>query len=155
MEKITVQFTRIFDSVPAGRHGEDSQFGFETSGKREFAVTAPGHPRIEAGMTITALLRKPGNWKTLWGWVDHESGEIAIPRMPVATGVFTALFSLYLPIVIVMSNLNKMSWALLPLVAASMAVFLFCVMRTLADWRMKKALYEIAAEVATMRRPPL
>jgi hypothetical protein len=51
-------------------------FGFESENRKEYSVAAPGRPRIESGMTITAYLSKAGNWQTLVGWRDHESGEI-------------------------------------------------------------------------------
>jgi hypothetical protein len=51
-------------------------FGFESESRKEYPVAAPGKPRIESGMTITAYLSEAGNWQTLVGWRDHESGEI-------------------------------------------------------------------------------
>ena len=28
-------------------------------------------------MTVTAVLARPGDWQTLLGWVNHETGDIA------------------------------------------------------------------------------
>jgi hypothetical protein len=42
-------------------------------------VTVPGFPRLEKGMQVVAVLRESGNWKSLVGWRDLGSGEIAIP----------------------------------------------------------------------------
>lgn len=51
-------------------------FNFTAAGHTEYSVAAPGTPRIEAGMTITAFLEEAGNWQTLIGWRDHESRAI-------------------------------------------------------------------------------
>jgi hypothetical protein len=42
-------------------------------------VTVPGHPRLEPGMKVLALLREPGDWKSLVGWRDTQTGEVAAP----------------------------------------------------------------------------
>ena len=31
-------------------------------------------------MSVTALLRVPGDWKTLIGWIDLQTGQIAAPQ---------------------------------------------------------------------------
>ena len=51
-------------------------FNFTDGGHTEYSAAAPGTPRIEAGMTITAFLGEAGNWQTLIGWRDHASGAI-------------------------------------------------------------------------------
>ena len=43
-------------------------------------VTVPGWPSVEPGTTVTALLRQPGNWQSLVGWVNQATGEIAAPN---------------------------------------------------------------------------
>jgi len=42
-------------------------------------VTVPGHPRLEPGMMVMASLREPGDWKTLVGWQDLDTGELVKP----------------------------------------------------------------------------
>lgn len=44
-------------------------------------VSVPGWPRLEAGMEVIALFREPGNWKTLVGWRDKETGELIGPDL--------------------------------------------------------------------------
>lgn len=78
MELVTVTFDRVFDIISAMRNGMAcTEFGFEAGALRKYAVAIAGEPRIEAGMTVSAVLRQPGDWQTLVGWVDHETGEIA------------------------------------------------------------------------------
>ena len=43
-------------------------------------VTVPGSPRLEAGMSVLALLREPEDWKSLVGWLDLDTGELAAPN---------------------------------------------------------------------------
>jgi hypothetical protein len=42
-------------------------------------VTVPGFPRLEAGMRVTAVLREEGNWKSLVGWHDLDTGDVVVP----------------------------------------------------------------------------
>ena len=48
---------------------------------KQYAVRVPGSPQIEPGMTVTALLRKPGDWHTLRGWKNWTTGELALPSL--------------------------------------------------------------------------
>src|SRR5689334_11825350 len=78
MELVTVTFDRVFDIVRMSSKGRVwTEFGFEAGPLRKYAVPVDGEPRIEAGMTVSVVLRKAGDWQTLMGWVDHQSGEIA------------------------------------------------------------------------------
>jgi hypothetical protein len=43
-------------------------------------VTVPGLPRLEPGMTVQALLREPDDWKSLVGWRNTKTGELAAPN---------------------------------------------------------------------------
>ena len=42
-------------------------------------VTVPGFPRLEPGMKVQALLEQEGDWKSLIGWRDLDTGAIASP----------------------------------------------------------------------------
>ena len=42
-------------------------------------VTAPGFPRLEPGMRVQALLEREGDWKSLIGWRDLDTGAVASP----------------------------------------------------------------------------
>ncbi len=73
----TVRLDRVFGVVQTSQNRKVvTLFGFESANRREYSVAAPGKPRIESGMTITAYLKEVGNWQTLIGWRDHKSGEI-------------------------------------------------------------------------------
>lgn len=147
MYKVTLQMTEVFDRVPTGKWGASTLFSFKTSDKRILGVTVPGYPRIEAGMTITGILRKPDDWNTLWGWVDHDTGELVMPSFPVATGVFAILLSLLIPVFVLTSlPLSQAQLGtLIPISIACFSVLIFSVNRTIANWRMKKALLEVVA----------
>ncbi|WGY73093.1 hypothetical protein KEC55_34165 [Burkholderia cepacia] len=73
----TVHLDRVFGVTHTSQNRKSvTLFGFESKNRKEYSVAAPGKPRIESGMTITAYLSEAGNWQTLVGWRDHESGEI-------------------------------------------------------------------------------
>ncbi|MEJ8812762.1 hypothetical protein WKW77_16870 [Variovorax ureilyticus] len=79
MHEITITFDRVFDIVRGARRGRvpSTVFGFQAKEVEVRGVAVAGSPRIEAGMTITAVLERPGDWQSLIGWVNHETGEIA------------------------------------------------------------------------------
>lgn len=83
LHRVTVTFDRVFDIVQARGYETPAHtlFGFEASSRRYYGVKVPGHPRIEVGDTVTALLSNPSNWQTLQGWVNHETREIAAPSV--------------------------------------------------------------------------
>ncbi|MGF6771276.1 hypothetical protein P3T18_003755 [Paraburkholderia sp. GAS199] len=70
-------------------------FNATIAGKRQYAVTISGNPRLDNGMVVTAVLRDPANWQTLAGWRNLTTGEICGVDEPgkwVAMLGFTALF---------------------------------------------------------------
>lgn len=79
MEQVTATFDRVFDVQRQVRDifgSKFTTFGFELQGERFFDLSVPGWPSLHDGITVTALLRETGNWKTLIGWVEHGSGEV-------------------------------------------------------------------------------
>jgi hypothetical protein len=54
-------------------------FSFMSDSKYFPYVAAPGWPAIHDGLRVTALLESPDDWKSLLGWVNRETGEIAGP----------------------------------------------------------------------------
>jgi hypothetical protein len=78
MNEVTVTFDRVFDIVHRSPYNRVpfTGFGFQAGDVKKYAIEVPGSPRIEAGMTVTAVLLRPGDWRTLLGWVNHETGEI-------------------------------------------------------------------------------
>ncbi|RYY86597.1 MAG: hypothetical protein EOO15_14130 [Chitinophagaceae bacterium] len=93
MEQVTIVFRRVFDlhRIESSRYiTRHTLFSFEAEGLTKYSVRVPGWPEIKVGTTVTALLRKPENWQTVIGWVNHESGEvseerIAYPYLPTFT----------------------------------------------------------------------
>jgi len=82
MNEVTITFDEVFDIVRNSQRSRvlSTQFGFRSGDMKKHGITVPGSPRIEAGMTVTAVLERPGDWQTLLGWVNHETGEIACRR---------------------------------------------------------------------------
>jgi hypothetical protein len=73
----TIHLDRVFGVVQTSQNRRlVTLFGFESANRKEYSVAAPGKPRVESGMTITAYLAETGNWQTLIGWRNHENGEI-------------------------------------------------------------------------------
>lgn len=72
-------FERLFPAALSGNGLQiQTNFGFESAGKRYFDVSVPGRPRIEQGMTVIALLEKPNEWdsRSLLGWIDCVDGAL-------------------------------------------------------------------------------
>lgn len=96
-------FSRLFPAALSG-HGliTSTSFGFESGGKRFFDVTIYGRPRLEQGMTVIALLDKPGGWERggLLGWVDCSDGSIACDSASRFFGIFLVcvFFAIMFPI---------------------------------------------------------
>lgn len=100
MNEVTITFDRVFDIVPTSQRKRvvRTEFGFQAGDLKQERVAVPGSPRIEDGMTVTALLDRPGDWRSLLGWVNHETGEIACYRAgssiagigPIVLGSFLA-----------------------------------------------------------------
>jgi hypothetical protein len=98
MEEVRVDFEEV-DHVH--RHRATStiprftDFSFMLNGRYHAYVAVPGWPEVEAGTSVVALLRESGNWKTLVGWVNTKTGEIAAPTykdMMVGSAIFFPLF---------------------------------------------------------------
>ncbi|NML34841.1 hypothetical protein [Paraburkholderia antibiotica] len=88
----TVHLDRVFGVVQTAQNRQPvTLFGFESKTRKEYSVAAPGRPRIESGMTITAYLVQADNWQTLIGWRDHENGEIVCK--PVSGPIFACIWS--------------------------------------------------------------
>mgnify|MGYP001627541278 CR=1 FL=1 len=88
MQKITLTFDRVFDVVHhdygdfliSNHNDVSTSFSFSSNGKREFSVTLPGRHDFVAGVTVTAVLMRAGDWQTIIGLVDHTSGKIIIEK---------------------------------------------------------------------------
>lgn len=82
METITVVFDdvlhvqRISSSKTEPPH---TIFSFMSDFKYTPYVKVPGMPRLEPGMRVRAILREPGDWKTLIGWKDLDTGVVVAP----------------------------------------------------------------------------
>jgi hypothetical protein len=89
MHPVTITFQRVFDVVrrplPYERQNEKfTAFSFEANSATQYGVEISGWPPIEAGMTVTALLEKEGDWHSLVGWFDHKSNNIVCQRYLIA-----------------------------------------------------------------------
>lgn len=157
MSKVTVRFDEIArvsrDGGWTGRNYWPRQtvFSFMSDFKYFPYVAAPGWPEIREGLTVTALLEKPGDWKSMLGWVNHDSGEIAAPN-PVEymkqAGVDFVYFLLGVTLIIAGAQQADVLALAGTLFTAFMAYDLLSVFK---DWRKAKitraALKCLAAEL--------
>lgn len=103
MYQAYAKIVRVFPLQRANFRGDKStQFGFATETKRHYCLSVEGWPTIEAGMEITAILEKEGDWQTLQGWINHTTGEIVAP----ARGKWI----IYLLILSLMTLITCSSW---------------------------------------------
>jgi hypothetical protein len=83
MQEISVTFDQVMH-VHRNRanqfNPQHTLFTFISAGVYFPYVKVFGWPNIDIGTTVTAILRKPNDWKSLAGWVNHESLEIAAPK---------------------------------------------------------------------------
>jgi hypothetical protein len=125
MQKITLTLTNVFDVVRMSAKSTYTRFGFSSGDQTYTGLMIKGHPRIESGMTITAILRKDDDWKTLEGWLDLDTSSCVMPQPPslVAT-VLMAFFSFAL-IYLFLRGQNQVdaSAALFGLVIGCVALF--------------------------------
>ncbi|WP_211471550.1 hypothetical protein [Collimonas humicola] len=98
MSLVTVCFDQVFDLAPGMlKRKEVTFFSFISNTTCQYAVPAPGRPKIQAGMIVTAYLWEDANWQTLVGWRDHSSNEVVIESKAyemfflVCLGLFVAL----------------------------------------------------------------
>ena len=83
MQKVTVTFDFLFDVcrlpgfLGASRRTE---FSFTCGDVTRKGVMVQGWPPLRVGHTVTALLRKAGDWSSLIGWFNHNTGEVTFPR---------------------------------------------------------------------------
>ena len=83
MQVISVTFDQVMH-VHRNRanqfNPQHTLFTFISAGVYFPYVKVFGWPNIDVGTTVTAILRKPNDWKSLAGWVNQESLEIAAPN---------------------------------------------------------------------------
>ncbi len=91
--QVIVTFDRVFDvkRTRVRNHGPCTIFGFQSGQVRAHGVLVPDWPRIEPGMTVTAVLQRRGDWQTLMGWVDHQTGEVVGQKTMMVSTVFGLL----------------------------------------------------------------
>jgi len=100
MHHIRITFSQIADVVrtdePSTRSSVGARrtsFRFADALGRWHETSIQGHPRVQPGMSVVAVLARAEDWGSLIGWVDQATGEIAGPepvRLPIA---LVALFS--------------------------------------------------------------
>lgn len=56
-----------------------TEFSLRAAGQVVHLVQIAGLPHLEAGHTITALCRTPGQLKSVVGWQNQTTGEVALP----------------------------------------------------------------------------
>lgn len=98
METVVTTFDDVLHVVrePETRfHPKHTVFSFMAGGQYQPYVKVPGWPSIEPGTKVTALLKQPGNWKSVVGWVNHASGEISAPnfKRPAFGALFGAIWA--------------------------------------------------------------
>lgn len=112
MYPATVTIDRVFSvAYRWGNPGPRTEFGFASGNKRYYGLELPGKPAIEAGMQVTAILEKEGDWSSLQGWLNHTTGELVSPSR--AGHVFQLLVCAVIGSSVITSLDNAMSIAIL------------------------------------------
>lgn len=100
--------TVVFDEITNVRRVRSTKFApahtvfrFVSQSKLTGDVTVPGHPRLESGMRVRPLLRRAGDWRTLVGWVDVDTGAVVGPKPGERLFNLVVLIGLLLVILVV------------------------------------------------------
>jgi hypothetical protein len=113
MQQITTTFDRVFDVVASQtpyRHG-GTLFSFEAGGHNEYGVLVAGNPVVCSGMTVTAILKEPGDWQSLMCWRNHETGEIAFGgREPPPSRIFSMILFGVMTISVLIMGFRESPW---------------------------------------------
>jgi hypothetical protein len=95
MQLESITFDRVFDIQrwQSSRWGPITAFSFSAAERTVHGVVVAGWPVIQPGMTVTGVLRRGGDWQTVLGWIDHRTGELAVPphRGPLAAGTVLSI----------------------------------------------------------------
>lgn len=96
-----------------------------------------GSPDVAPAMTVTAALRRAGDWTTLVGWRDHRTGAIAGP--PSALFAENVVLDLFVGAIatLVIARAST-AWA-----AATALVFALAAVADL--WRLRRARADLDA----------
>jgi len=141
MFQMTVTMDRVFSKACFRTKDEvHTEFGFESAGKKFYGVQVPGTPRIEEGMTVTILLREEGDWTSVCGWVDMQTGEII--AQGIGHSVFFVSCLLLIGIVVASSTRDP-----LPLLLCIPFILLYP-MEIVPRQRIRRTLKEIYARSA-------
>jgi hypothetical protein len=95
MQEISVTFDQVMHvhRNSANRSNpKHTLFTFISDGVYFPYVKVFGWPNIDIGTKVTALLRKPNDWKSLAGWVNQESLEIAAPKKNARLKTIVCMF---------------------------------------------------------------
>ncbi|MDB5806287.1 MAG: hypothetical protein JWN73_3609 [Betaproteobacteria bacterium] len=149
MQPVTVTFERIFDVRQGylGIRGMRTTFGFENSRMRKEEACVRGFPEFRNGMTVTLLLGRNDDWRTIIGWVDHANGEVTAPSMipPVATLIIAGCVILFCVFALPAADHRVVSPGLLPL-------FAILILNAWAACRWFKARQMLNAQAAAMKQ---
>ena len=101
-----------------------TMFSFVENFKYTPYVTVPGFPRLENGMRVVAVLREEGNWKSLVGWRDLETGEVAVPDPSWHAGraLFVLVWAAAVATLVWPKEIDDLSSFFLPIGAGAMAI---------------------------------
>lgn len=127
MEVVTAVFDEILH-VHRGRGPRCLQkltvFSFKSNFQYTPYVAVPGSPRLQAGMRVRALLRVPGDWKSLVGWLDLQTGELAAPNPKWHLGNLLFL-AVWLVVWLMMSSPVLPGGSLFPVQSLQVLLWLF------------------------------
>ncbi|MQR00608.1 hypothetical protein [Glaciimonas soli] len=143
MDLVKVKLDRVFDIVKIqGRSGRHTLFSFESSGVKHYGISVRDWPKIESGMVISALLERDEDWQSIFGWVDHSTGEVF--NSEGYTAVFVCILLLFLSVVSAGAFLAdwRGNWFALLI---SLGLIYYAIVNVTRALRAKKILGEFAA----------
>lgn len=77
---VTVTFSQVVDVTRTYifRQGDFTRFGFTSAGREVKRAQLKGKPNPVDGATFSMVLGEDENWTKVYGWLDHETGEMYV-----------------------------------------------------------------------------
>jgi len=95
MQEEVIHIERVFDlqRLPqvGQRHRKSTVFSIEEGGRRHFGIEVDGWPTVRDGAIVTAVFKESGDWHSLVGWVDNQTGEEFFCNSPVSATFVASL----------------------------------------------------------------
>lgn len=124
LEDVSSKVVNVGGRVPLAA----TLFDATIDGIRYQGLRIRGTPNLKNGMTVTAALRRAGDWRTLAGWMNHQTHEIEgvshfTPRGALVCAIVCALV-LAIPLYLCRGTLTRQDVAFFSIIFGATCLYL-------------------------------